>query len=48
VPVGDTTGGTAVVIKQHPKAGEPMMVGDIVDIWLGQPGTEPPSDENEP
>jgi beta-lactam-binding protein with PASTA domain len=48
VPVGDTTGGTAVVIKQHPKAGEPMMAGDIIDIWLGQPGTEPPSDENEP
>lgn len=48
VPVGDTTGGTAVVIKQHPKAGEPLMVGDVVDIWLGQPGTEPPPDENEP
>lgn len=46
--VGDTTGGTAVVIKQHPKAGEQLMVGDVVDIWLGQPGTEPPPDENEP
>jgi beta-lactam-binding protein with PASTA domain len=48
VLVGDTTTGSAVVIKQHPKAGEPLMVGDIVDIWIGELGTEPPSDENEP
>jgi len=44
VPVGDTTGGTAIVILQKPTADEKIRVGDIVDIWLGQPGTTPPDD----
>lgn len=39
IPVGDTTNG--VVIRQNPPAGENMNVGDIVDIWIGQPGTAP-------
>lgn len=46
--VGDTTLGGAVVIKQRPKVGEQMLVGDLVHVWLGLPGTEPPPDENEP
>jgi len=44
VPVGDTTGGTAVVIMQRP-IGEKVRVGDVVDLWIGQPGTTPPDDD---
>jgi eukaryotic-like serine/threonine-protein kinase len=36
--VGDTTGG-GVVIKQKPAATENMMEGDVVDLWIGKPGT---------
>ncbi|MEJ1242347.1 PASTA domain-containing protein [Chryseolinea sp. T2] len=36
--VGDTTGG-GVVIKQKPAAGENMKVGDVVELWIGKPGT---------
>jgi len=45
VAVGDTTGGTAVVIKQQPIEGK-VRVGDVVDLWIGQPGTTPPDDED--
>jgi beta-lactam-binding protein with PASTA domain len=47
VLVGDTTGLGPVVIKQKPEPGEDVMVGDVVDIWVGKPGTEPPDDDVE-
>jgi eukaryotic-like serine/threonine-protein kinase len=47
VLVGDTTGLGPVVIKQRPESGEDVMVGDVVDIWVGKPGTEPPDDDLE-
>lgn len=37
--LGDTTGG--VVLKQNPMPGENLSIGDIVDLWIGKPGTEP-------
>jgi beta-lactam-binding protein with PASTA domain len=43
VPVGDTTGGTAVVILQKP-LDEKVRAGDMIDLWIGQPGTTPPDD----
>lgn len=46
VPVGDTTGGTAVVIMQKP-SGENVRVGDVIDLWVGQPGTTPPDEGEE-
>jgi beta-lactam-binding protein with PASTA domain len=41
--IGDTL--NAVVIKQMPEEGENIKVGDIVDLWIGNPGTEVPNDE---
>jgi len=43
---GDTIGEPPVVLKQMPEAGENIKVGDIVDLWVGKPGTEV-SDEDE-
>lgn len=43
--VGDTLHGNPQVIKQKPEPEENMKVGDVVDLWIGKPGTEPPSDE---
>ncbi len=43
--LGDTTGG--IILKQVPTPGEVIMVGDVVDIWIGQEGTEVPEDEPE-
>lgn len=43
--VGDTTGG--VILKQVPTPGVVVMVGDVVDIWIGKEGTEIPEDEDE-
>lgn len=40
--VGDTTGG--VVIKQNPEPQENIRVGDIVDLWIGQSGSQAPDD----
>ena len=42
--VGDTTGG--VILKQNPTPGEVIMVGDVVDVWIGREGTEVPDDED--
>ncbi|HEY9006102.1 PASTA domain-containing protein [Ohtaekwangia sp.] len=42
--VGDTVGITPVVLKQKPEPGETIKIGDVVDIWIGAPGTEPPSE----
>lgn len=44
VAVGDTTGGTAVVIMQKPSDGR-VSVGDVIDLWVGQPGTTPPEED---
>ena len=41
--LGDTTGG--VILKQVPTPGEEIMVGDVVDVWIGKEGTEVPQDE---
>lgn len=40
--LGDTTGG--IILKQMPTPGEVIMVGDVVDIWIGQEGAEVPQD----
>jgi eukaryotic-like serine/threonine-protein kinase len=45
--VGDTTGVTPVVLKQKPDFDQKMKVGDVVTLWIGKPGTEPPADEDE-
>lgn len=44
--VGDTTGGDAVVLKQKPAPKENIKVGDVVDLWIGKPGTLVPEDED--
>lgn len=41
--LGDTTGG--VILKQEPTPGQEIMVGDVVDVWIGKEGTEVPEDE---
>lgn len=45
--VGDTTGVHPVIIKQKPSSGEIIKVGDIIDLWIAKPGTEPPGDDDE-
>jgi beta-lactam-binding protein with PASTA domain len=42
--VGDTAGLHAVILKQVPTPGEIIMVGDVVDVWIGEEGTEVPED----
>lgn len=42
--VGDTTGLNPVILKQAPTPGEIIMVGDVVDVWIGQEGTEVPEE----
>lgn len=44
--VGDTTGVVSVVLKQKPKAGEKILIGDIVTIWIGAAGTPVEDDFN--
>ena len=41
--VGDTTGG--VILKQEPTPGEVIMVGDVVNVWIGAEGREIPEEE---
>jgi beta-lactam-binding protein with PASTA domain len=45
--VGDTVGGDAVVLKQKPAPKENVTVGDVVDLWIGKPGTLVPEEEDE-
>jgi eukaryotic-like serine/threonine-protein kinase len=40
--IGDTTGG--IVLKQNPQPQENIKVGDVVDLWIGQAGTDAPMD----
>ena len=34
---GDTTNAQSVVIKQSPKAGKQVRLGDAIDLWIGPP-----------
>ena len=43
--VGDTTGG--VILKQDPTPNEEVMVGDVINLWIGPEGTEIPEEEEE-
>lgn len=47
--VGDTLGGTepVVVLKQKPRPGENIKVGDVVEVWVGKKGTPLPDEEGE-
>jgi len=42
--IGDTLGLPPVILKQKPAAGENIRVGDVVDLWIGKPGTELPDE----
>ena len=41
----DTTGLNPVILKQEPTPGEEIMVGDVVDLWIGEEGTEIPDED---
>jgi len=43
--VGDTAGVEAVILKQKPAPNENIKVGDVVDLWIGKPGTLVPEDD---
>lgn len=43
--VGDTT--DAVILKQEPTPNEEVMVGDVINLWIGPEGTEVPEEEEE-
>lgn len=43
--VGDTIGEEPVVLKQKPDARQNIRVGDVVDLWIGKPGTELPEED---
>jgi beta-lactam-binding protein with PASTA domain len=43
--VGDTTGVNPQILKQVPTPGEIIMVGDVIDLWIGQEGAEVPEEE---
>ena len=43
--VGDTLGTKAVILKQKPEPNENIKVGDVVDLWIGKPGTLVPDEE---
>lgn len=43
---GDTVGYKPIVLKQKPEGGENVKVGDVVTLWIGKAGTEPPEDED--
>jgi beta-lactam-binding protein with PASTA domain len=36
-----------VVLKQKPAPNENIKVGDVVDLWIGKPGTLVSDDEEE-
>lgn len=41
----DTTGLNPVILKQEPTPGEEIMVGDVLDLWIGEEGTEIPDED---
>lgn len=42
--VGDTVGAEPVILKQTPPAYKNIRVGDVVELWIGKPGTEIPEE----
>jgi len=46
--LGDTTGLHPVILKQEPTPGEVIIVGDVINLWIGQEGTEVTEDDEEP
>lgn len=45
--VGDTTNVDPVVLKQKPLAYETIRAGDIMELWIGQEGSEIPEEDDE-
>jgi beta-lactam-binding protein with PASTA domain len=43
--LGDTTGG--VILKQEPTPNEEVMVGDVINLWIGKEGAEVPNEDDE-
>ena len=44
--VGDTLDGSPVILKQKPEPDENIKVGDVVDLWIGKPGTPLPDEDD--
>jgi eukaryotic-like serine/threonine-protein kinase len=44
--LNDTIGIKAVIIKQNPAPQENIKVGDIVDLWIGEEGSDIPGEED--
>ena len=42
--VSDTLGAPPVILKQNPGPGENIRPGDVVDLWVGKPGTAIPDE----
>jgi beta-lactam-binding protein with PASTA domain len=42
--LGDTTGVHPIILKQVPTPGEIIIVGDVINLWIGEEGTEVPAD----
>lgn len=43
--IGDTTGVRAVILKQKPQPQENIKVGDVVELWIGDPESDISSDD---
>lgn len=43
--LGDTTGLNPVILKQEPTPGEVIIVGDVINLWIGEEGTEVPEED---
>jgi beta-lactam-binding protein with PASTA domain len=44
--VGDTTGLHPVILKQMPSPGEIIIVGDVVNLWIGEEGAVVPEEDD--
>jgi eukaryotic-like serine/threonine-protein kinase len=45
--LGDTTGKNPVVLKQVPTPQSEIIVGDVINLWIGEEGTELPEEDSE-
>lgn len=45
--LGDTTGKNPVVLKQVPSPQSEIIVGDVINLWIGEEGTELPEEDPE-
>lgn len=45
--LGDTTGKNPVVLKQVPSPQSEIIVGDVINLWIGEEGTELPDEDPE-